>query len=214
MFPKTAWPLSLPEMSFAESLISDLGPLGYSLEREGDTLVFSQRFPASTDEHRGFYKTAHAKVHANLRKPDIGWIQDFEKKYSDIFIDGATLDLNKITPLLRSVNLRAKDVSPRDRAIVDYVRAYQTVGSRKSVGKEHVYILEDVGQHPLNPVMGVLVLASPRYYQMRRDEALEWLTPKHLRSLSKPQARTRERDQAFWLGPNDACLNLLLSSSI
>jgi len=193
VYPKKGWPLSEAELSFAESLVSDLGPLGYSLTREGEVLTFQQRVPASIREYRTFYRAAHAKVHANLLRPNIEEIVAFENDIgADIFIDGTALDLGRIEPILRPVNLHAPDTSPRDKAIVEYIRAYQTVTSRKAVGKENVYILEDRGQLK-STVMGVLVLTSPRYYQARRDEVLGWLSPSRIRSLSERQQARQKR---------------------
>jgi hypothetical protein len=193
VYPKTGWPLSATEFTFAESLISDLRPLGYSLVSEDDGLVFTQRIPTSTDAFRKFYRAAHAKVHSVLLNPEIEKVLDFEKRFGpEVFIEGKALDLSKINPELRPVNLRDRDASSRDKAIVDYLRSYQTVGSRMSVGKENVYILEDRGQ-PGTPVMGVLVLASPRYYQPRRDEVLGWLLPGQLSALSERKQKRHRR---------------------
>ena len=52
-----------------------------------------------------------------------------------------------------------------------------------SVGRENAYILEDLGRSPPT-VMGALVLASPRYYQPRRDEVLGWRPPSGLKTMS------------------------------
>jgi hypothetical protein len=199
VYPKAGWPLSAAEFAFAESLFSDLRPLGYNLALEDEGLIFTQRIPTSSDAFRKFYRVAHAKVHSALLIPEIERIVDFEARFGlEVFIEGKTLDLGKIDPQLRPVDLRAPDVSVRDRAIVDYLRSYQTVGSRMSVGKENVYILEDRGQ-PRTPVMGVLVLASPRYYQPRRDEVLGWLPPSRLRVLSerKQKHQTKIRHEGL-----------------
>ena len=131
MFPKTGWPLSQTELEFAESLIADLGTLGYSLSASRESLLFGQEIPTPQHEHRKFFHTAHAKVHAGLLEPQLEAIIATEKRFgSEIFVDGESLELGRIDPFLRPVNLRASDVSPRDKAVVEYVRSYQTVGSR------------------------------------------------------------------------------------
>ena len=192
-------------------MIADLGTLGYSLSASRESLLFGQEIPTPQHEHRKFFHTAHAKVHAGLLEPQLEAIIATEKRFgSEIFVDGESLELGRIDPFLRPVNLRASDVSPRDKAVVEYVRSYQTVGSRLSVGKENVYILEDCGQST-RAVMGVLVLASPRYYQSRRDEVLGWLLPKQIRSLGD---KTRDEHKAIRLAGLDRMMHVAICCAL
>jgi hypothetical protein len=185
MFPVDGWPISGQELSFAESLLKDLAPLGFRIRAENGYVHVNQTAPKSMHSYQGFYAEAHRRVHKRLVAENRSQIIEFESTFGDsVFVEGKQLDFASIDPRLRPVDLtRRANPTPRDAAIVDYVRAYQTIASRRSVGRENAYILEDCGQ-PTRPVMGVLVLASPRYYQPHRDEVLGWLSPTELRSLS------------------------------
>jgi hypothetical protein len=121
-------------------------------------------------------------------------IRAFESEFGqEVFVEGAALDLSAIKPHLRPVDLRRPARPTRkDQGIVAYLRAYQTISSRMSVGRENAYILEDAGRTP-PAVMGVLVLASARYYQPRRDEVLGWLPPSELDSMGERRRRRYEK---------------------
>jgi hypothetical protein len=185
MFPVDGWPICDQELSFAQSLLGDLGPLGFHIRTENAQVHFSLTAPKSMRSYREFYADAHRRVHKRLVAEKWSQIIEFEAKFGEtVFVEGKRLALESIDPRLRPVDLtRRAQPTPRDSAIVDYVRAYQTVASRRSVGRENAYILEDHG-HSTRPVMGVLVLASPRYYQPHRDQVLGWPSPKEIRSLS------------------------------
>jgi hypothetical protein len=193
MFPIGPWPLTDEQVAFATSLIADLSCLGYRLQHEDDAIFFSQRIPAPKTDPREFFRDAHVKLHRLRLGPHADRIRAFENEFGkDVFVEGAALDLSAIAPRLRPVDLRGQArPHPRDKQIVAYVRAYQTVSSRMSVGRENAYILEDMGRTP-PAVMGVLVLASPRYYQPRRDEVLGWLSPRELAAMGE---RRRKRHQ-------------------
>jgi hypothetical protein len=185
MFPVHGWPISQEELSFVQSLLTDLRPLGFEICLQGKHVRITQIAPNSMHCDRQFYYEAHRALHRKSLAEKWDAIVDFETKYGpSVFIQGQQLNLSAIDPRLRPVDLRRKaNPAPRDCAIVEYVRSYQTVASRRSVGRENVYILEDHGHSNL-PVMGVLVLASPRYYQPHRDEVLGWLSPTDLGRLS------------------------------
>jgi hypothetical protein len=188
VFPRTGWPLSSKELEFAQSIIRDLSVLGYDLSIEDDVIRYSQKTPAAT-EYRNFYHPAHEKLHRQVLKAYEDRILAIEREFGDIFTDGKRIEFSAIQPRLRSVDLRqASGPAERDCAIVEYVRLYQTVASRGSVGRENAYIVEDMGNGGV--VIGVLVLSSPRYFQPLRDEFLGWQTPKQLRAL-----RQKEREQ-------------------
>jgi len=194
MFPVNGWPLSNQELSFVESLFEDLSPLGLAVSIEGNRLRFTQTAPTSTAHYKEFYAEAHRRLHKESVIGKLRSILEFEDTYGpSAFIEGKDLKLGTIDPHLRSVDLRRKaHPSPRDCAIVDYLRAYQTVASRRSVGRENAYILEDHG-HTNRRIMGVLVLASSRYYQPHRDEVLGWALPTELKRLSSRRQRRAER---------------------
>jgi len=185
MFPVDGWPINDQELSFARSLLQDLAPLGFRIHTDTGQVQFTQSAPNSTDSYRDFYAEAHRLLHRKIIAEKRAQIRDFETTFGDaVFLEGDQLDLSSIDPRLRPVDLTRKgNPAPRDLAVVDYVRTYQTVQSRRSVGRENVYILEDHGQ-PTRPVMGVLVLSSPRYYQPHRDEVLRWPSPSQVRRLS------------------------------
>jgi hypothetical protein len=194
MFPIGPWPVTDEKFAFVASLIGDLSCLGYELHRESGTICFSQRLPGPAADCREFYREAHVKLHRMRLRDHADQIASFEKEFgSDVFVDGATLNLAAIQPRLRPVDLRKKaNASRRDQKIVQYLRAYQTVGSHMSVGRENAFILEDIG-HGGPAVMGILVLASPRYYQPRRDEVFGWLSPSQLNVLSETRRKKQVR---------------------
>jgi uncharacterized protein DUF4338 len=194
MFPIGPWPVTDEKFAFAASLIGDLSCLGYGLHRENNAIRFTQRLPAPNCDCREFYREAHVKLHRVRLRDHADRIISFEKEFGPhVFVDGATLDLAVIEPRLRPVDLRKKaNTSRRDREVVQYLRAYQTISSQMSVGRENAFILEDLG-HKGPTVMGVLVLASPRYYQPRRDEVFGWLSPSQLAVLSERRRRKHEK---------------------
>jgi hypothetical protein len=197
MFPRAAWPLSDEENSFVASLISDLTDLGYKFLIEDRIVSCSQKMPTSVEQYREFYYKAHGRLHLERLRENVERIVSFEKTFGDsVFLEGKALDVAAIQPKLRAVDLRRKaQPDLRDIEIVAYLRLYQTVGSRRSVGRENVFILEDSGNS--NAVMGVLVLASPRYYQQKRDEVLGWPTPSMTKSLL-PEERTQAEDRRLY----------------
>jgi hypothetical protein len=199
MLPRSGWPLSELGLHLARSLLRDLAPLGYSLEIDADEIRYGQRTPAS-QKYREFYRDAHVKLHLARLREKLAAVRNFEEEYGPtVFIEGKDLHLAAITPQLRAVDLsNSGNSSSRDRAIVNYVRAYQTVGSQMSVGRENAFILEDVG-HPNAPVMGVLILASPRYFQPRRDEVLGWSAPVRLRSISDAERERQKQIRVYGL---------------
>jgi hypothetical protein len=186
MFPIGPWPISDEKFAFARALIEDLSSLGYEIRRDQEAIYFSQRLPNPTTDCRAFYREAHHKLHRIRLKQHAERVLAFEKEFGPhVFVDGATLDFAAIEPRIRPVNLRKDaNTSRRDREVVQYLRTYQTISSHMSVGRENAFILEDYGRKEA-PVMGVLVLASPRFYQPRRDEVFGWLSPKQLSSLSE-----------------------------
>lgn len=186
----TKVPLSRKAKSFAKSIIADVASLGHSIELRSGGLNHKQSFPGPSVDYREFYREAHVQLHLKRLKEHADKISAFEAEYANsIFIEGSSLNLSAIDPILRPVDLR-KSASPSkcDREVVEYLRLYQTIASRASVGRENVFILEDRGHE--NRVMGALVLASPRFYQPRRDKALGWLTPSQLATKAE---RTQRR---------------------
>jgi hypothetical protein len=213
MFPIGPWPVTDEKFAFAASLIGDLSCLGYGLHRENDAICFSQRLPAPNSDCREFYREAHVKLHRVRLRDHAERIISFEKEFGPhVFVDGTTLDLAAIDPRLRPVDLR-KNANPsrRDREVVHYLRAYQTISSHMSVGRENAFILEDLG-HKGPAVMGVLVLASPRYYQPRRDEVFSWLSPSQLALLS--EAKEARESANGRVEPHDASRDLLCSAAV
>lgn len=190
MFPPLGWPLAPVELQFLRALIEDLRPLGFDLALSAEEVQLTQRVPAKIDS-RDFYRSAHAILHRRHIDSKRDMILQFEKKHgSSIFISGSEIDLNKIEPRLRELNTQSQEESARrDAAIVEYIRSYQTVESRMSVGRENVFLLEDHGQQSLR-VMGLLVLSSPRYYQSRRDQVMGWASPTQLNGMEE-DARKR-----------------------
>jgi hypothetical protein len=144
-----------------------------------------EREPRVGVDPRQVYRSAHEQMQRDRLRLELRHIKAFERKFGRAkFVTGEGLDLKAISPQLRVADLRGdSEDAESDRAIVNYMRRYQTVSSRMSVGRENAYILEDAGQKS-RPVMGVLVLASARYFQPRRDEVLGWLLPHQLNAMS------------------------------
>ena len=208
MFPADGWPMSETELAFARSLFSDLSALGYQIVADGGLIEFHQTVPRESKDSRIFYSEAYKQLHAMYLFQNRDFLLDFEHRWGpNILIEGKDLTLSRIEPRLRSANLTSTSkAGDRDRAIVKYIRAYQTVSSRRSVGRENVYILEDFG-HEKCPLMGVLILSSPRYFQPHRDEVFGWPTPNQLRSLSR-------RKQAHFQRIRQSGLNRMMQVAV
>jgi hypothetical protein len=182
-------PLSDLGIAFARSLIGDLACLGHQIEIVDGVPRYC--FGSVQGTHRSFYRDAHLRLHEAQLRGRLDRILELEADIGGAFAEGGNLDFEAVTPRLRPVDMRRESGAVRrDRAVVQYLRSYQTVGSKMSVGRENAFILEDVGQTEKR-LMGVLVLASPRYFQPRRDEVLGWPTPSRLRPLT-------DAEQAHW----------------
>jgi hypothetical protein len=192
-------------LALARSLIGDLASLGHGIEVAGGVARYA-RAPVE-GSNRTFYREAHVRLHDAHLHEQRDRILELEDHLAPRFIEGVDVDLSAVAPRLRAVDLRrASATSARDRAAVEYIRSYQTVGSKMSVGRENAFILEDLGQ-PSVPIMGALVLASPRYFQPRRDEVLGWPTPSGLAGLG-------EADRSRWRAVREAGLRRIMHVAI
>lgn len=91
--------------------------------------------------------------------------------------------------------------------IIDYLGLYQSVTSRKRVGRQMGLLLWDRGQTDHVPLIGAAVLASPRFSQRLRDQHIGWKPdyPKTSRHFD-PRARDiREAGLARMMQLSVAC---------
>jgi hypothetical protein len=191
--------LSREANAFCRALFSDLRPLGYVISGSGARLVVRQELDLGADP-RTLFRAAHEQLMRVRIQADSRYITKFENEFGkEIFIEGAAVELSAISPKLRIATLQGDGKQAvRDRAIVTYFRRYQTVESRMSVGRENIFILEDVGQASTK-VMGVLVLASPRWFSPRRDEVLGWTMPHQETTMSPTEKRRCKELRMFGL---------------
>src|ERR1700738_1889606 len=106
MFPVDGWPISGQELSFAESLLKDLAPLGFRIRAENGYVHVSQTAPKSMRSYQGFYAEAHRRVHKGLVAENRSQIIEFESTFGDrVFVEGKQLDFASIDPRLRPVDL-------------------------------------------------------------------------------------------------------------
>lgn len=203
--PTAKPPLSQLGIAFAKSLIGDLAILGYAIEIVDNVPRYSLASVQGTN--RSFYREAHLYLHEAQLKRRLDEVLALEEALGGTFIEGRDLDLAAVRPILRPVDMRrGSGTLSRDRAAVEYLRSYQTVGSKMSVGRENAFILEDVGQTEAR-LMGVLVLASPRYFQPRRDELFGWPTPSVLH-------RRAPAEQAHWRAVRESGLIRMMHVAI
>jgi hypothetical protein len=156
---------------FLRLLFRDLAPLGHSVERLGRgrfSLVISE--PADHPSDDNFWDRAHSTRHLRSVREHAGRILAFEAHHSDIFARMELFQPSAIQPTLEIVNF----ADERHRDIVNYLSLYQSVISRKRVGRQMGLLLWDDGQTGHRPLIGAAVLASPRYSQRLRDGHLGW----------------------------------------
>jgi|ERR1051326_1561034 hypothetical protein len=152
-------------------LFRDLEPLGHSVER-----LTRRRFSlaiSEPDDHvseEKFWDRAHNMRHLMLVSERANEISAFEARHADVFVRMEVFQPSAIRPSLEVVDF----ADERHRSIVDYFTLYQSVTSRKRVGRQMGLLLWDTGQTAHTPLIGAAVLASARYSQHFRDVHLGW----------------------------------------
>ncbi len=174
-----------------KSLFRDLAPLGHSAKRVSKgryqiTLAEIGDFAPDQTGRISFYDAAHEVCHVALLLSRADFIKSFETEHGDIFARMKMFQPSAIVPTLEIVDF----ANPRHRDIVQYLCLYQTVTSRKFVGRRMGLLAWDVGQTGHRPLIGGAVLASPRWSQALRDHYLGWVSDYPKSSLRHdPQAR-------------------------
>jgi hypothetical protein len=174
-----------------QSLFRDLGPLGHSVVPAADgrfeiRIAEIDDFPPDKDGRIGFYDAAHEICHAAFLPSRGDFIRAFEVEHADIFVRMDTFQPSAILPILEIVDF----ASPRHEAIIDYLCLYQTVTSRKRVGRRMGLLVWDAGQTAHRPLIGGAILASPRWSQALRDHYLGW-APDYPKTSSRHDAQGR-----------------------
>jgi hypothetical protein len=197
-------PLSSSWYDFILCLLRDLAPLGHRAEPSpGGTLSITTTVPTSDEARQSFWDPAHELRHRALIASRADEIAVFEAKHSDIFARMQLFQPSAVRPALEIVDFK----NDRHRDIIDYLGLYQSVTSRKRVGRQMGLLLWDRGQTDHLPLIGAAVLASPRFSQRLRDQHIGW-KPDYPRTSSHfdPRARAiREAGLARMMQLSVAC---------
>lgn len=165
-------PLSATWAKFLLSLVRDLEPLGYSAQSTGNRISITTSVPVSADHKETFWDIAHQHRHRAVLSENADRIREFEAQHADVFVQMEVFQPSAIKPTIETVDF----TSDRDRSIIDYVGCYQSVRSRRRVGRQMGLLVWDDGQTGHRPLIGAAVLASARYSQRLRDQYLGWPT--------------------------------------
>ena len=150
---------------------SDVKELGHEITLNDNEIIVTSCIPAQRfgKAARAFWRPAHELRHMQELQKHLDWIRDFERRYEQLFITGAELSLDDVSPDFEIVDF-TKD---KHRDLVRYVSLYQTVTSRKLVGRRLGVLIFDQGQKN-RPLIGAALLCSTRYCQSARDSFLNW----------------------------------------
>jgi hypothetical protein len=178
-------PLSSDWFNFVYALFDDLEPLGHRVERlEDGRLALELTEPKEHDDWQkidpnnpdnkrvNFWERAHQVRHLALLREQAPTIMALEERLEDIFVKTDVFQPSAVQPVLESIDFK----NNRHIDIVQYLSLYQTVTSRKLVGRRMGLLLWDDGQTGHRPLIGAAILASPRFSQRTRDRYLDWLT--------------------------------------
>lgn len=167
-----AGPLNSRWIKALKAFFNDIKELGHEIEVSETLITVKSEVPRSRrgEEARKFWKRAHDRTHLLALKRELAWIKRFETGHKDLFIVGQDLDLNSIKPKVQLANFGDQ----HERDIMTYLQRYQTVASRKLVGRRFGLLVYDEGQKNGRPLIGAALLCSSRYYQPARDIYLRW----------------------------------------
>lgn len=158
---------------FYDSFMDDLGDFFETTGSKNSISVKRIKFK-DFDEEQTKIKQAYNKAHKDYINENIQRIEFLEKNLSHRLTNNfSDFNIDNIIPILRPLPHDKSRVNKQDLYLVEYMRAYQKVKSRKSIGRENTFILEDHGGH-LIKTMGVIILASPLYFVGKRDSYLTW----------------------------------------
>ena len=153
------------------SITNDLEPLGRVLALEGDRRFrIETRAPSNVNEARAFWRHAHHLSYSPYLASAAKEIAEFERDHIDVFADLERFVLDAVSPSIEIVDFR----NSRHQAIYRYLQLYQSVTSRKLVGKQMGLLIWDDGQVRGRPLIGAAFLSSPRYSQRIRDSYIGW----------------------------------------
>jgi hypothetical protein len=182
-----------------KSLLRDLAPLGHYAKRVSKgryqiALAEIGDFPRDETGRVYFYDAAHEVRHAAYLLSRAEFIETFEAQHADIFVRMELFQPSAILPSLEIIDFN----NPRHRAIVEYLCLYQTVTSRKRVGRQMGLLAWDAGQSEHRPLIGGAILASPRWSLELRDHYLGW--PRYFPKTSRRHNRKAKAIREAGLG--------------
>lgn len=185
------------QREFLKSLAVDIRPLGHDLHYN-EKKHRNQKLGWLEGGLRGDSRDSHtesseesedspaSRLHGRLRllecDPQDRGFQALEGNFKNWASQGpGTIRLADIQPALQ-----VEALSPTDERLV-YARLLQSIRSSPGVGRQIVGVVRDQG-HSGSPVMGVIAVGQPQYFQGERDFFLGWANPQ----LVTRAARTRE----------------------
>jgi Druantia protein DruA len=172
---------------FVVSLLGDLETLGHRAKQTPDGILsITTTVPTNDTARLSFWDVAHDRRHRELLAKRIDDILAFETRYPDVFVQMEVFQPSAIRPVLEIVDF----ADDRHNDIIDYVGLYQSVTSRKRVGRQMGLLVWDHGQTDHRPLIGAAVLASPRFSQRLRDNHLGW-QPDYPKTSPNFDARAR-----------------------
>ena len=158
--------LSRDWSNFIVSLIGDLKPLGYFAQSDDDgSVTIGTWLPPDPR-----YRCAHDVRHRALLKQNEADIRAFERDFADCFVDKDAFQPSSVRPALEIVDFK----DPRHLRIIGYLKLYQSVTSRKAVGRRMGLLIWDIGQSDTPKLFGAAILSSARFSQRIRDRRLGW----------------------------------------
>ena len=143
-------------------------------------------FAPDKDGRINFYDAAHEIRYAAFLPQHANFIQSFEREHADIFARMDAFQPSAILPTIEVVDF----ADPRHKAIIEYLCLYQTVTSRKQVGRRMGLLKWDTGQTAHRPLIGAAILASARWSQALRDHYLGW-APDYPKTNRRHNAQAR-----------------------
>jgi hypothetical protein len=206
-------PLSSSWFDLLDRLFRDLRPLGHRLRslpggRFEIHVASCEDFEPETSDpklrgHITQYDEAHHLVHAAFLPTQAAFIHEFEAANDDIFTQMPSFQPSAILPTLEIVDF----TNPRHKAIIRYLCLYQSVMSRKRVGRQMGLFVWDEGQTGHRPLIGGAILASARWSQALRDHHLGWPRdfPKTSRYFSAAKRARRKKGLGRLMQLSVAC---------
>jgi len=167
---------------FFDSFIDDLGDFFERTESDPPFQLKKIKFKDFKEEQEKL-KEAYNKNHREYIIKNIEKIKLLEGNLSQHLIKNLSdFNIDNIVPVLRPLLHDKNLINKKDSYLIEYMRIYQKVKSRKSIGRENIFILEDHSGHYIK-TMGMLILSSPLYFVGKRDKFLSWENSQHYKLI-------------------------------